>query len=251
MSKLPVCFFTVADKNNLKFAKQLENSLKKFHPDIPFFLYTEEDVGDPINYYRQKPMFARNLIKKYDLVIGADADQIITGSLDYILKENYEVGCVMNYNRTDPKKYGLVGVWDILPQEYMNAGFVAMRSERFILNWWRLCNSAHFNNAQYKEQDLMNIIIHYGDFKVECFDVPNAVKNYHAWHGLVSKGEWDKMIMKDGKLILPKTDDNYPEEDKEIKVLHSAGGGNEKKIGDSYRLYFSDEVIDYLEGLIK
>lgn len=249
--KLPVIAFTVADQNNLKHAEKMINSFHKFHPEIEVIIYNEKDIGDPINYYRSTPMFARNLIKKYELVLKLDSDQFITGPLDYILKENYEIGCVMNYNRVDPKKFGPVGVWDIMPQEYMNAGFVAMKSERFILNWWRLCNSAHFDNVQYKEQDLLNILIHYGDFKVECFDYPNKVKNYHAWHGLVSKGEWSKMVMRDGKLILPKAQDNYPEEDKEIKVIHSAGGSQEKKIGDSYRLYFSDEVCDYMEGLIK
>ena len=57
--------------------------------------------------------------------------------------------------------------------------------------------------------------------------------------------------MRDGKLILPKSDDKYPETDKEIKALHSAGGGHEKKIGDSYRIYFNEDVIKYIDGLIK
>lgn len=243
--------FTIADQNNMKHAEKMINSLKKFHPDLEVIVYTEKDIGDPINYYRATPMFARFLIKKYNPVIKMDADQIVTGSLDYLLNQKCDIGTVMNINRVDHLKYAPVGVFDIVPQEYMNAGLVVMRDERFIVNWWRLCNSAHFKNLQYKEQDLMNIMIHYGDYKVVCFDYPDKVNNYHAWHGLIAKGEYDKMIMRDGKLILPKGEDGYPEQDKEIKVLHSAGGKNEKKIGDSYRLYFNEEVIKYIDGLIK
>ncbi len=250
--KKKAVIFTVADEANKPFADQLEKSLRKFHSEeeVDFICYSAEDVGDKVNYYRQKPMFARFLIKTYDLVIGMDADQIITGKLDYILNEKYEVGVVMNFNPTDFKKYGPICVFDIPPQDYMNAGLVAMRSERFIINWWRLCTSAHFKNLQYKEQDLLNIMVQYGDFQVECFDFPNKAKNYSAWHGLVSKGEYAKMVMKDGKLILPKGENGYPEEDKEIKALHSAGGAGEKKINESYRLYFNEEVISYLDGLI-
>lgn len=243
--------FTIADKNNIHHAEKMINSLHKFHPELEVRVYKEEDIGDPINYYRSTPMFARLLIKKYDTVIKLDADQIITGNLDHVLNSKYDVGVVMNYNRVDPPKYGPVGVFDIVPQEYMNCGFVVLKSERFLLKWWQLCNSAHFMNLPYKEQDLLNILIHYGDYKVECFDYPNGIKNYHAWHGLISKGEYHRMEMRDGKLILPGAADGYPECDKEIKVLHAAGGGNEKRIGDSYRLFFNEECIKYIDGLVK
>lgn len=245
--------FTVADKNNLKYAKQLENSVRKFHSkdELDFILFTEEDVGDKLNFYRQKPMFASRLIDKYDLVIGADADQICTGDLTYLFEKEYDVGVVLNYNRVDPAKYGQIGILDITPTEYMNCGLVAMRSKQFIDHWWSLCNSNHFFNLRYREQDLLNILVHYGNYEVVCFDFPDKTRNYSAWHGLIAKGEYNKMIIQDNKLILPKAKDNYPEADKEIKMLHSAGGGNEQKIGDAYRLYFNEEVIKYIDKLVK
>jgi len=243
--------YTIADKANKPHADKMITSFHKFHPDIEVIVYNEKDIGNQVNYYRSTPLFAKELIKKYNLVLKLDADQIITGSLDYLFSEEYDVATVMNFNRVDPPKYGQVGVFDIAPPMYMNCGLVAMRSKKFIDHWWDLCNSFHFENLQYKEQDLLNILVYYGDYVVECLDYPNKVKDYHAWHGLVSKGEYNRMIMRDGKLILPKAKDRYPEEDKEIKVLHAAGGGGDKKIGDCYRLYFNEEVIAYIDGLIK
>lgn len=245
--------FTAADENNKKYVTQLVNSIRKFHSEeeLPIVIYDEKDVGDKINWYRQKPLFAKELINEYELVIGADADQIVTGNLDYIFDKEYDVATVLNFNRVDPPKYGKIGVFDISPTEYMNCGLVAMRSKRFIDHWWDLCNSNHFQNLRYKEQDLLNVLVHYGDYEVTCLDFPDPIYDYSAWHGLISKGEYLKMKLRDGKLILPKAKDNYPEKDKEIKVLHSAGGGYEKKIGDAYRTLFNEDVIKYIDSLIK
>lgn len=242
--------FTIADKANKKHADKMIKSFHKFHPDIEVKVYGAEDVGEKANYYRSTPLFAKELIKDYDLVLKLDADMLITGSLDYLLTEEYDVGTVLNYNRVDEKMYGKVSVFDIPPQMYLNAGLVAMRSKKFIDHWWTLCNSYHFETLRYKEQDLLNVMVHYGDYSTDCFDIPNKVANYSAWHGLIAKGEYLNMIVRDGKLILPVVD-GYPEEEKEIKVLHSAGGGNEPKIGDAYRTQFSEEVITFIDGLIK
>lgn len=248
---MKIIAFTIADDKNKVHADKMIASLHKFHPDIEVKVYGAKEVGEQKNYYRTTPMFAKDLIKDYDLVLKLDADMLITGNLDYLFEEKYDVGTVLNYNRVDQKTYGDITVFDVPPQMYVNAGLVAMTSKKFIDHWWYLCNSYHFDNLRYREQDLLNILVHYGDYQVECFDFPNRVKNYSAWHGLIAKGEYNKMIMRDGKLILPKNKDRYPEADKEIKVLHSAGGGNEPKIGDAYRTLFSEEVITYIDGLIK
>lgn len=248
---MKIIAFTIADENNRRHADKLINSFHKFHPNIEVKIYGDKEVGEKINYYRTTAMFAKDLIEDYDLVLKLDADMIVTGRLDYLFEEKYDIGTVLNFNRVDPPVYGNVTVFDIPPQMYVNAGLVAMTSKKFIDHWWFLCKSYHFQNLQYKEQDLLNILVHYGDYLVECFDFPNEVKKYNAWHGLIAKGEYNKMVLRDGKLILPKNKDKYPEVDKEIKVLHSAGGGNEPKIGDAYRTLFNEEVIKYIDGLIK
>jgi len=250
--KKPKVFFTVADDKNMPYATKMINSLRKFHSEeeLPVVIYTEKEVGDPTNFYRQKAMFARELINEYDLVIGADADQIITGPLDYLFEGDYDMGGVLNFSRVDVQKYGVVTTLDIAPQAYFNCGLVAMKSKQFVDHWWALCNSYHFNNYQYREQDLMNIMIHYGHYKIKCFDHADPETGYSAWHGLLSKGEWHRMILKDGKLVLPAGDDKYPDHDKEIKVMHFAGGqNNPEKM--NYRLFCSEEVISHLDGLIR
>ena len=248
---MKIIAFTIADENNKKHAQKLDKSFHHFHPDIELKAYNEKDVGDKINYYRSTAMFAKDLINDYDLVLKLDADQIVTGNINYIFDKEYDVATVLNFNRVDPLKYGKISVFDIMPTEYMNCGLVAMRSKRFINHWWDLCNSNHFQNLRYKEQDLLNVLVHYGDYDVTCLDFPDPTYKYNAWHGLISKGEYLKMKIKDGKLILPQAKDNYPEIDKEIKVLHSAGGGYENRIGDSYRTLFNEEVIKYIDNLIK
>lgn len=244
---MKIIAFTCADQNNMEYAKKMANSFHFFHPDIEVKIYTEKEIGDPVNWYKQKPLFAKELIKEYDLVIGLDADQIITGDLSYAFDKEFDIAVVNNFCRSDVSRYGLVSVFDIPPDQYMNCGMVMMKSKKFIENWWNLCNSFHFQNMRYREQDLLNLMIHFGDWNVLPLDRPT--KECNGWHGLLSKGEWLKMKLVDGKLILPKADDKYPESDKEIKVMHWAGGGNEPK--QNYRISCTDEVIDYLDELVK
>lgn len=271
-AKKPVIVFTSADKNNFPYAVMMLNSLRKFH-DWPAVLITDEkdpeqlkrlpkDVevrdlepylkADPAFFYRQKPVVGEELIKEYDLVLGLDSDQIITGDLGYIQDTtDYDVGTVINWNRVDPAQYGLVQGWGILPPEYFNCGLVAMRSEKFIHHWKVVCFSEQFDRLQYKEQDLLNILCYYGNYNVRCFDHGDKPKNMAAWWGLISKGEWLRAILKDNKIIVPKGegDKPFPAEDVELKVLHFAGGvSSSDKM--QYRTRFNEEVIARLDYLV-
>ncbi len=247
-----VVVFTIADNNNLKYAKALESSFKHFHPDIPFIIYGQEELDknpDPLKFYRATPYYARELIKEYDLVLKLDCDQLILGNLDYVFTQEYDVGSVLNINRVDPQRYGVVQGWGIIPQQYVNCGFVAMRSKEFVDHWWKLCNSEHFERMQYKEQDLLNILFYYGNYKTICFDHYDAVNNYSAWHGLVAKGEGVHAVIKDSKIIVPKGRDGYPDKDVELKAYHWAGGSNELKM--DYQKHFTEEVIEYIDTILK
>ena len=239
--------FTVADKNNLVYAKKMINSFHKFHPDIPVEIIGPaelEQIKHPAKFYIMTPLIARSLIPKYDLVLKLDADQVITGPLDHVIDDaTYDLGCVLNWNRVDPQRYDFpLTVWDIPDRDYMNCGFVAMRSQEMIEHWWDLCMRPNLQRYRFAEQDLLNIIYHYGNYNVKCFD------HSDKWHGLVSKGEWNKMVIKKDKLILPVTDD-YPDEEKEIKVLHWAGGQVPHKM--NFKAEFSPEVAKHLESLVK
>lgn len=253
--KKPTIVFTIADDNNLPLAKNLERSFKKFHPNIPFVIHSGDKLKaslaeDKNFFYRATPILAENYIKEYDLVLKIDADSIITGSLDYIFKtDDYDLGTVMNWNRVDPKIFGVVQGWGISPVEYMNCGFVAMRSEKFVHEWKLLCFTPQYDRMQFREQDLMNAMIYFGNWNIRCFDHGDGPANYHAWHGLIAKGEWLKAKMVGDNIIIPKGEDNFPKRDLELKVIHFAGGNTPSK--GNYKTLFSEEVIERLNYLVK
>ena len=263
--KKPVLFFTCADKNNFTYAVGMLNSLTKFHKDVDILLITDEDdktklallpkqvrvealsiytKDDPNFFYRQKPVVMEAYIDQYDLIVGLDADQIILGSLDYILKtQGYDVGTVINWNRVDPQVYGYVQFQGIMPVEYFNCGLVAVRSKKFVHHWKVLCFSPQFGRLQYKEQDLLNVLCYYGNYNVRCFDIPDGVAKYSAWHGLISKGELLTAELKGSDIIIPKGqgDTPFPPEAMLLKVIHAGGGNQPNKM--NFRTWFSNEKI--------
>lgn len=270
--KKPILVFTTCDKNNFPYALSMLNSLRKFH-DWPVLLVTDEndpeklkklpkDVevkdltpylkNDPQFFYRQKPIIGEEYIKDYELVLGLDVDQIILGSLDYILETaDYDVGFVLNYNELDAKQYGFIGGWGILPIEYANCGLVAMRSEKFVHDWNVWCFSPQFERMQYREQDGLNALIYHGNWNARCFDHMDGIAKMHALWGIFGKSFWNRCIMRDGKVILPKSEEEkrFPDKDVEIKVAHAGGGSGAVK--GNWGIYFSEEVMSFINDLIK
>ena len=252
-------YFTIADKANLKYYEMLKNSLSKFTDD-KLILIDEEKIkqlGDPHFYYRATPIIASGLLRTYDAVCKIDADTIITGNLDHIWEGDYNVAVVRNSNPREDARYP-VRLLDIHPLSYVNAGFVVMKSKRFVENWLKLCMSDHFFNFQYREQDLLNIMVFYmsepfgGQWKVRHLDDEGYL------HGLASKGYWPEVIkgiaekkhahIPEEILLLPPTN-GYPDKPKEIKAIHFAGGNTPNKA--NYRLFFKPEVVKYIDELVK
>jgi len=248
-------YFTIADKNNLKYYEMLKESLSKFSDD-KLILIDEDKVnqlGDPYFYYRATPIVAKGLLKKYDAVCKLDADTIITGNIDHIWEGDYDVAVVKNSNPKEDARYP-VRLMDIHPLSYVNCGFVVMKSKGFVENWLKLCMSDHFLNFQYREQDLLNIMVFYmsepfgGQWKVRHLDDGNR------WHGLISKGYWPNIGIANNPetgekhLFLDKNDE-WPKDDvKIISAIHWAGGNVGKM---NYRLHFKPKVVKYLDKLIK
>lgn len=253
--KKPVLFFTIADQNNLKYAKSLENSFRKFHKDIPFYIVTglelEGYLKDDQNFfYRATPILAEKFLEEYELVVKIDADSIVCGDISYIWKTtDYDTGTVINWNRYDQQVYGLVQGWGIQPVEYMNCGLVAMRNKKFVHDWKVLCFSNQFDRMQFKEQDLLNAMIYFGNWNIRCFDHGDGPAKMSAWWGLISKGEWNRVELKGDTMIVPKGlgDTPFPPKEVEVKIIHWAGG---KGVKMNYRSFFSEEVSKRLDYLI-
>ena len=243
-------FFSIADANNLPYFEMMKKSLNHFHPDIPLILIDQAAVDrfkDQHFWYRATPLVAKNLLRHYDVVCKIDADTLITGNLDHVFEGEYDVAVVNNSNPREDKAYP-VRFLDVDPLEYVNCGFVVMKSKAFVDHWLALCRSKHFLNYQYREQDLLNFMVHYcgeeygGPYKIKFLDKSDK------FHGLASKGYWPQIKMDGDKLILPKGEE-WPDNDKEIVALHWAGGNSPDKM--KYKLRFKKEVCDYIDKLIK
>jgi lipopolysaccharide biosynthesis glycosyltransferase len=243
----PLAFFTIADNNNLPYAKMMTNSLKKFHPDAEVIVVGEEQIkayNDPMFFYRATPIIASELLEQYETVVKLDADQIITGDLSHIWEGKFDVACVNNSNPREYKAYPYT-VWNIHPLAYLNAGFVVMKSKKFVDHWKQLCMSDHFNYYQMKEQDLLNIMVWYMNY---IYDI-KLLDSSDKWHGLISKGYWPQIELRETLLVLPKNEEWPVDSDKQIVCLHWAGGNSPDKM--NYRTRFKPEVVKYLDKLVK
>ena len=231
--KKKIIAFCISDANNMPFAKKLENSLRKFHTEeeLPFRIITPDKLRttrDPDLFYRASPIFVKELIPEYDIVLKMDSDQIVTGDLsDIWTKTDYDVACVKN----DP--HWPIKVWDI--ETYYNNGLNAFRSEKFVDHWYRICHSSHFPHYQYREQDILSILTSdYFDYKVRSLDDEGKI------YGEFAKPSWAQTIVKDNKL--------YIGED-QLCIVHFGGGADPSK--GNYRIRFQPEVVNYIETLIK
>ena len=241
------CFFVIADKNVQKELIMLKNSLKNFHPDEELVIFDDQKIQatrDSQIFYRSTPLFADILFKRgYTEICKLDADQIITGDLSSIWETEYDVAVVNNSNPRENKVYP-VSVWNIHPLSYVNNGLVVLKNPRFANHWKKLCYSSHFDYYQMKEQDLLNIMVFYGDYKVKFLDAKDE------FYGLASKGYWPDIILKNKKELVLPANKEWNKEDKTIKVLHWAGGHNSPD-KMNYRVRFKPEVIKRLDELVK
>lgn len=218
-------------ERNQRFLKQFINSLKKFHPDLEVRVF-DNPTQDPLFWYRAKPIIACQLFEEgYEVVIGADADQIVLGSLSDLLEdtEAYDVGVVLN-DPTYP-----IQCWDIAP--YVNNGLVILKSKEFAEHWRRLCFSPHFNNYQFREQDLLNILASdYHNYKVKYLEQTKI-------YGECGKPFWAQATLEEDKVMIPTQFGP-----KQLCIYHSGGGNTPDK--GNYRIRFTPEVVKKIEELI-
>ncbi len=226
--------FVPADDSdrNKPFNAMFLNSLHKFHPDIEV-RFIPNKSGDPNFWYRAKPIIACDLFDEgYDMVIGMDNDQIITGSLDFLNDtDEFDVGVVLN----DPN--WPIQIWD-LRWPMFNNGIVVLKSKAFAQHWKRLCFTSHFQNYQYREQDLLNLLVSdYFNYKVKLLENTKI-------YGEFAKPMWVESYLVDDKIMI-----KTPQGEKQICVIHFGGGNSPDK--GNYRIRFPQQVVQYIDKLIK
>lgn len=247
--KKKVCAFTIADDNNKKYLSMMRSSLRRWHDadELPLIEIVNPELSntlkvDPEFFYRATPTVAAQLIDSYETVIKIDADSIITAPINEAWEGDHDVKVVLNSNPREVKQYP-VSVLDLHPvQQYVNCGFVAMRSKEFVEHWLQLCMSPHFHSYQFREQDLLNILVHYGNYNCELLD------NGTGFWGLSSKGYWTDIQLKDDQLVLP-ANTEWNKSDKIIRVIHWAGGNTPNKMNVHVR--FQEDVAKWLNNLTK
>lgn len=246
MSKKKIIAFCPADANNMKYGKMMEASLRKFHSEeeLPLRFY-DNPTGDSTWWYRATPILATELLKEYETVVKIDADSIIFDRLDGAFEGDFSVAVANNSNPRDFKNYPYQFM-NISPFSYVNNGFVVMKDSNFVDFWFDLCHSVFFSIFQMREQDALNFLVHSNHYKIKRLDEGDSFWN------LASKGYEPEIVLKDGKPFLPKgiDEDHWPDKDKWIKLWHSAGGtNNPEKM--NWRIKFNEEMINYIDNLVK
>lgn len=253
MAKGKTIAFTIADDNNLPHAGKMIKTWNHFHPDIEVKVIAGDELldylkHDPDFFYRATPTIANKLFRDYETVIKLDADQLCLGSMKWILNQDYDVGCVLNINRVDPNEFGTITISGVVPRDYVNCGFVVMKNGHFIGEWLDLCHQKVFGNLQYREQDLLNVLVHYRPYKVKMFDFYDHDNEYFAWHGIVAKGETMHTELRDGEVFVLPDDSNYPDKELKLKMYHFGGGKFSKKM--NYQTIFPEDVIKFIDDIL-
>ena len=216
---------TRADKNYIVYAKRVETSFRYFHPEIEFITLQAEDYMPAMKMIFQFPFgftkfskifsvfvaYWKMMTEHYDLVMHFDADVVITGRLDEMLEADFEVATSESTSNDFPNS----GVW-------------ATTSSQFLLEFFLInMNSITWDNGCFVWTSKR--------YKTKCLDG----KDSNVWYNERGRAWWDQLRVEDDKLWTP---------DRQVKVLHWAGGLmlNGEKTSCSL---FSEEVKQWLDKI--
>lgn len=226
-------------------------SFRKFHPDIPLFVFTEKEIEKEvkkrnlpaINWFYLNPIMCAKVAEKYDLVVHIDADSIVCDYLTEILDADYDVAVVRNNNdfgkasaREPFTLNDQVHVWD-----YANCGLVASTKKEFWEDWIKQ-NNIFYNLFDLHEQDVMNLMLKDRQkYKRKLLDPVDKPVYYGLANTYGIYGHWDswkEIEIKDDKLYV---------NNKLIKILHNGGGQEFEKL--NLDTMFSENVSKHLKKL--
>ena len=223
-------YFTIATKNYDNDYQNLEKSFRKFHPNDELIRFSDDSIpNDPEFFFRATPYFAKQLFYKgYTEVCHLDADQIILDSLEGIWEGDFDVATVLNSPALPLR------IWDI--GVYYNNGLNVFKNKEFVEHWLKLCHTPHFQNYQYREQDLLTILCSdYFNYKVRCLDLDDKI------YGELAKPLWAQAVVEGDKVMI---------QGKQLVVVHFGGGASDPSKGN-FRIRFQEPVVKLIERLIK
>ena len=224
-------FYTVATDIFKDYALMTKHSFKKFHPDVEFRIYGKE-------YYQHGKCIptmelGRKLHEEFDLVVHIDSDCIVCGALNEIFEGNYDVAAPLNNNTFSEG----IKLLDIKPEDYMTCCLTAIKKPEFWDHWKKL-TIQYADNFPLVDNDTFNIAFHHGNYLAKTLD-RNSV-----FYGTSSIPFWGEYRVEGDKVMC---------RDRQVKVMHRAGGSNPTSLGvkeQSYReVGFSSEVCDRFDYL--
>ena len=231
--KQPIVFYTFVSDNYYTpiGTPKLISSFKKYHPDIPLVVF-RQDVVDLmfkqipwLTWLNAKPAFAKLLTDEYELVANIDADTVVTGRLEEVLKGDYDIGAVTNFNDYENRH-----IEEITNEMYLQAGLVASTNPVF-WDMWLAENKEKAANYLCAENDTLNFVAYRNPWKLKIFD---KEKDYMGCKSLGREGEF---VMDGAKLMC--------RGEQVLAYHHAKGPGALPKL--IYKnLGFKPEVVDFL-----
>jgi hypothetical protein len=250
MERIVFTTFVTDEEWKEKCAVPLMNSSRYFHPEIPFKIFTLEEIhkeSADVSIGNCKAVIGKLLSNEYDLVVILDADSIITAQLDEILEADYQIAGVRNRSDhgsvhfADPAIFQIPNICTM--DEYMNAGLVASRAIEFFNDWDALKEVKRFD----LDQGTLNMVAYSGKYKLKVLDpigkpyyygVANTYGDSTAWDS------WKSIQLVDSKLWLK----NKSNVNKQVKILHKAGSGKSSPPGEKFaKDIFKPEVFDFIQ----
>jgi hypothetical protein len=229
------CFFTISDDRYYYPVGTpiLINSFKKFHPDIDLIVFRQDMIDKVfreknINFYKAKPVFAKLLTDKYDLVVNIDADSIVLDRLDKILEGDFDVAVPSNFN-----DYENMSIANVTEEMFIQAGLVASTNKRF----WDIWEEANVDAMKYQAQEntVLNLLwYNHPELQKMNKVILDKDKDYYGCKSLNREKEF---YVKDNKIWC---------RDEQVFIYHWAKGGSALPKMRFEQLRCEQEVVEHL-----
>lgn len=229
---------------------KLVNSFNYFHPEYKIVTYGSQDIDNAYKKYKvtfnqSLPCIMLDIKRKYDTeyICHIDADSLVLGKLDEILKMDYDIASCLNnedIGDKDERQNRSQELHNLPNSKYVSCGCLSTNSEKFLLEWNSVNEQITEQYGGVKafwmcDQNWMNVLFHYGGYKNKILDplegnvlyggsanfdsgnryiAPSITREYGG--NFANWSSWRDIEYKDGKFWL---------RGKMVKISHKSGGG--------------------------
>ena len=221
---------TKTDARLLPLAERCKTSWDYWHPDIPMHIVNSDDWRPYLDEIHQStrygvpPMviglfyaYQKMMVENYDLLIYIDADTVVTGRCEEMIIGDYDIAVSHCYK--DDTNYFNAGVW-------------ASKDLDFIKDFY------YSHNIPEEDNNLFMQVFNF--YKTRCNIKILDNKDSGVWYNQCSREWWNRLKVIDNKLYTP---------DRQIKILHWAGGNGQPLNDRMSCSLFSDEVKQWLNKI--